>query len=209
MSNKNINKNNQNFHNYISTKNNKSIINREIEFEICMDYACNIPIYTILDKYRISRSKLNSLIRKPFNQKIIKERQKSILNTTYRTFAKLDKKYEEYVNKLFNKALDDKVIEKTSLGTLAHTLEVLSERYDILNKFLLEKKKLELEKLKVELELEKQNKLITDNEGNIIEEKSIIETFIDEIDKQATQGLDKKEKIETIFLSNKEINSPE
>ena len=102
--------------------------------------------------YKLSDIKLDKVLMGPVAKKVMKDREKAINQLVKRVFAKHDRDFEVMLDKYFARALDDETIKKTGLAQLFSVIDVVSKRFEAIQRNELENRRLILENNRMKYE---------------------------------------------------------
>lgn len=167
-------------------------LSTEDELEVAIRYIQGMTISELSSEYQISRQRVLDIVRSPLFKEVMKDRQSALGKVIKRVYAKHDADFMRMAELYFKKALDTKEIKKASLGTLFNILEVVSRRYEHMERASIENRKAELELLRLKWEMRAlKNELKLAEDGNS-QSTSIIGKFVEQMRELATPDLDKK-----------------
>lgn len=141
--------------------------------------------------YNMSDIKLDKILNGPIAKKVMKEREKAINQLVKRVFAKHDRDFEQMLDKYFARALDDETIKKTGIGQLFTVIDVVSKRFEAIQRNELENRRLALENKRMLYENRAYREVLEADAEVVSGDNSIIGHFLEKMKGMATPNLDK------------------
>lgn len=162
------------------------------DLQVAIEYIQGQTVTELAEKYNMSRDRVLKIIKSPLMRVAMDDRARALSQVVRRVFSKHDRDFERMADLYFDRALDEEVVKRTNLGQLFGVLDVVSRRFEGIQRAELENRRMQLEILRLKME----NKAIKSQVIEVESEEehqdnSIIGGFMAHLRAQATPNLDK------------------